>query len=230
VNPLLRVLVVDDAPAVTALHARFVDAHPGCLLVGVATTGPEAVTAIRAVRPDLVLLDVHLPGYSGIEVLRQIRADAAMPQPEVVAVTAARDIESVRDARILGARHYLVKPFSADELHARIDDVISERASARAGSSLDQHAVDAAMRPSPRPPLPKGYSAETLSTVRAALARHESASAADIADDVGLSRVSCRRYLEHIADIGLASRALDYSTAGRPRTLYQSIDETAQPS
>jgi response regulator of citrate/malate metabolism len=230
VNQPLRVLVVDDAPAVTALHARFVDAHPGCLLVGVATTGPEAVTAIRALLPDLVLLDVHLPGYSGIEVLRRIRADAAMTQPEVVAVTAARDIESVRDARILGARHYLVKPFSADELHARIDEVIAERESIHAGSSLDQHAVDAAMRPRPRPPLPKGFSGETLNLVRGALARRTPASAADIADDVGLSRVSCRRYLEHIADTGLASRTLDYSTAGRPRTLYRLIEDAAEPS
>jgi response regulator of citrate/malate metabolism len=230
VNQPLRVLVVDDAPAVTALHARFVEAHPGCLLAGVATTGPEAVTAIRALLPDLVLLDVHLPGYSGIEVLRRIRADAAMTQPEVVAVTAARDIESVRDARILGARHYLVKPFSASELHARIDEVIAERGSIHAGSSLDQHAVDAAMRPRPRPPLPKGFSGETLNLVRGALARRTPASAADIADDVGLSRVSCRRYLEHIADTGLASRTLDYSTAGRPRTLYQLIEEEAEPS
>jgi response regulator of citrate/malate metabolism len=226
----LRVLVVDDAPAVTALHARFVDAHPRCVLVGLAMTGPEAVAAIRTLLPDLVLLDVHLPGYSGIEVLRRIRADAAMTKPEVVAVTAARDIESVRDARILGARHYLVKPFSADELHARIDDVIAERESIRAGSSLDQHAVDAAMRPRPRPPLPKGYSADTLNLVRQALARRTPASAADIADDVGLSRVSCRRYLEHIADAGLASRTLDYSTAGRPRTIYQLIEEAAEPS
>ena len=121
----LRVLVVDDAPAVAQLHGRFVDAHPQCELVGTAASGPDAVDAIRSLEPDLVLLDVHLPGFSGIEALRAVRADAAVRQPEVVAVTAARDVETVRDARLMGVRHYIVKPFTAHDLHQRIDDVIA---------------------------------------------------------------------------------------------------------
>lgn len=220
----LRVLVVDDAAAVTALHTRFVQAHPQCEVVGIAASGPEAVAAITALTPDLVLLDVHLPGFSGIDVLRAIRADAGMSQPEIIAVTAARDIETVRHARVLGARHYLVKPFSADELHARIDEVIAGRTTGDRGASLDQQAVDAAMRPAQRRPLPKGLSPETLETVRSALRRTGAASAGEVADAVGLSRVSCRRYLEYIADDGGATRSLDYSTAGRPRTRYRPVE------
>ena len=218
----LRILVVDDVAAVAALHARFVQTHPQCEVVGTAASGPDAVAAIRALQPDLVLLDVHLPGFSGIDVLRAVRADAGIAQPEVIAVTAARDVETVREARILGARHYLVKPFSADDLHARIEDVLTERAVATAGAgSLDQSAVDAVMRPAGRRSLPKGLTAQTLDLVRGALRELGTASAAEVGERVGLSRVSCRRYLEHIADEGGAERSLDYSTAGRPSTRYR---------
>ncbi len=217
----LRTLVVDDVPAVASLHGRFVAAHPQCELVGTAGTGPEAVAAVRALTPDLVLLDVYLPGFSGIEALRAVRADGTVPQPEVIAVTAARDVDTVRDARMMGVRHYLVKPFTAHELHERISDVIADqKRQAAAATHLDQVAVDADFRPTGRRPLPKGLTRETLELVRASLARVEAGSAADVATELGLSRVSCRRYLEHLADEGSAKRTLDYSTSGRPSTRY----------
>lgn len=218
----LRVLVVDDVPAVAALHGAFVVAHPQCELVGTAGTGPQAVTAIRELAPDLVLLDVHLPGFSGLDAVREIRADSSLAQPEVIAVTAARDVETVRDARRMGARHYLVKPFTAHELHQRIDDVLRERASLPDPSaSLDQRDIDAVMSPVDRHLLPKGLSAETLQVVSTALRENAGSSAGEIAQIVGLSRVSCRRYLEHLADTGVAERSLDYATAGRPSTRYR---------
>jgi response regulator of citrate/malate metabolism len=216
----LRVLVVDDAPAVAHLHGMFVAAHPECELVGTAASGPDAVAAIRGLAPDLVLLDVHLPGFSGIEALRAVRADAAIAQPEVVAVTAARDIDTVRDARLMGVRHYIVKPFTAHDLHQRIDDVIAERGAAASVGALDQSRIDAVMRPSARRSLPKGLTRETLELVHAALQRLGGGTAADVAAELGLSRVSCRRYLEHLADEGAARRTMDYATAGRPSTRY----------
>lgn len=72
--------------------------------------------------------------------------------------------------------------------------------------------------------LPKGLSAETLERVSAALAARTDASATEIGDDVQISRVSARRYLEHLASTGRAVRALDYSTKGRPGTRYRAND------
>ncbi len=217
----LRILVVDDVSAVASLHGRFVDAHPECELVGTAGSGPDAVAAVHALAPDLVLLDVHLPGFSGIEVLRALRADASVTQPDVITVTAARDLETVRHARMMGVRHYLVKPFTAHELHERIDDVIRDRAPrVGADTHLDQTAVDAVFRRNGPRALPKGLTPQTLDLVRETLVRLGGGTAADVAADAGLSRVSCRRYLEHLADEGSAQRTLDYSTAGRPSTRY----------
>jgi response regulator of citrate/malate metabolism len=220
----MRVLVVDDAADVASLHATFVTAHARCELIGTAHTGPQATAAIRRMQPDLVLLDVFLPGYSGIEVLREVRADAGIVQPEVIAVTAARDVETVREARMMGARHYLVKPFSAQELHERIDEIARERESLPSPTmTLAQDDVDAVMRPGERRTLPKGLTPETLALVSSALAERTDASAADIAEAVGLSRVSCRRYLEHLVGSGVAARSLDYATSGRPGTRYRLV-------
>jgi len=128
----------------------------------------------------------------------------------------------VREARLLGVRHYLVKPFTVVDLHQRIDDIVQERAAgAAAPQRLAQGDVDAVMRPSTRAALPKGLTTETLALVAGELTARREASAADIAEANGLSRVSCRRYLEHLASTGAAEKSLDYATAGRPSTRYR---------
>ncbi|MGV3713975.1 response regulator [Pseudolysinimonas sp.] len=214
----LRVLVVDDDPSVARLHAAFVASRDDAVIATVGT-GPDAVVAIREGRPDVVLLDMHLPGFSGLEVLRRTRAERG-PQPEFLAVTAARDIDTVREARRLGVRHYLAKPFTADDLRTRLDELRNELAAAPNGR-LEQREIDAVMAgDAATRPLPKGISAQTLATVAAAVAVGPPRSAGDVAEALGLSRVSVRRYLEHLVDTGRATRTMDYGTAGRPRTLY----------
>ena len=214
----LRVLVVDDDPHVARLHSAFVASRNDEVIATVGT-GPDAVTATHEGRPDVVLLDMHLPGFSGLEVLRRVRAQRG-PQPEVIAVTAARDIDTVREARRLGVRHYLAKPFTADDLRTRLDELRTELAAAPI-AKLEQREIDAVMTGQPGArPLPKGISAETLSTVATALVNGPPRSAGEVADALGLSRVSVRRYLEHLVEDGRAERTMDYATAGRPRMLY----------
>ena len=221
----LRVLIVDDDPFVAELHRAFLDELPRFVVAGVAGTGPEAVTAIRTQHPDIVLLDMYLPGFSGIEVLRAIRAEARL-QPEVVAVTAARDVGTVRDARRAGVRHYLAKPFAAAELRARLLEIEGELRTTARESSLQQSQIDELMAPVGRAAsLPKGLSKETLDTVHAALRSAGSVTAHELGESLGLSRVSCRRYLEHLVNGGAASRSLDYSTSGRPSTRYAAASE-----
>ena len=221
----LRVLIVDDDPFVAELHRAFLDELPRFVVAGVASTGPDAVTAIRSQHPDIVLLDMYLPGFSGIEVLRAIRAEARV-QPEVVAVTAARDVGTVRDARRAGVRHYLAKPFAASELRARLLEIEGELVTTARESSLQQKQIDELMALANRAAsLPKGLSKETLDTVHAALRSAGSVTAHELGESLGLSRVSCRRYLEHLVNGGAASRSLDYSTSGRPSTRYAAASE-----
>jgi response regulator of citrate/malate metabolism len=228
VSPTPRVLVVDDDFAVAMLHRGFVEAHGGLDVVGVAHSGEEALRLVEETRPDLVLLDLYLPDMSGLDVLAALRARSG-PPVDVIAITAARELESVRTALAGGVLHYLVKPFSAEVLRGRLDDYLRHRAEIRrtegVDAALDQEQVDRLLRKVPPPTrttaLPKGLSRRTLDLVARALADCSgSASAQEIADAVGVSRVSARRYLEHLVETGRADVEPRYGTTGRPENRY----------
>ena len=105
----LTVLVVDDDFMVARIHTQFVERTEGFVVVGVASSGQAALDDIARLRPDLVLLDVHLPDMTGIDVLRRLRGGG--DDVGVLVVTAAREADTVRAAASGGAVHYLVKPF-----------------------------------------------------------------------------------------------------------------------
>jgi two-component system CitB family response regulator len=221
----IRVVVVDDDFAVARVNRAFVDAQPGFTVVAEAHTGEAALDLIERHRPQLVLLDVYLPDLGGLDVLRRLRATG--DDVEVIAVTAARDLETVRKARLLGVRHYLVKPFSGASLGERLDDVrrgiVAEHATD--GAVLDQRAVDQVFGAPPerRASLPKGLSQVSLARVNARLSElRADASAAEIAESLGMSRVSARRYLEHLVASGAAVVSPRYGSAGRPEHRYRS--------
>jgi two-component system CitB family response regulator len=223
-----RVLVVDDDFAVAALHRGFVEFHGQFTVVGVAHDGAEALRLVDETDPDLVLLDVYLPDMTGLEVLQRIRARPGRPI-DVIAITAARELETVRAAMAGGVLHYLVKPFTAQVLRERLDDYLRHQAEIRRTevlqAELDQDQVDrlliAPRRGRTATVLPKGLSRGTMDVVRDALAECEdSASAQEISDQVGISRVSARRYLEHLVTEGRARVAPRYGTTGRPENRY----------
>lgn len=224
-----RVLIVDDDFAVAGLHRGFVEAHGGFEVVGSAHTGAEAIALAERLAPDLVLLDVYLPDMSGVDVLTELRLRIGTPL-DVIAITAARELETVRAAMAGGVLHYLVKPFPAQVLRERLDDYLRHRqamlATEQRAQELDQHEVDrllgAPMAGRAGQPLPKGLSGHTLDLVSVALRGMEGdASAQEVGDAVGLSRVSARRYLEHLVGSGQAQVAPRYGTAGRPEHRYR---------
>lgn len=218
----VRTLIVEDDKDVARVTRGFVEHHAGFTVAGEVATGRAALEALAVVRPDLVLLDIYLPDMTGIDVLRTARAHGYAG--EVVPVTAASEVDTVRRARQLGVRHYLVKPFTMRAMHERLDAVhaaiVDER---RAGqTSLDQRAIDALLRE--RTSLPSSGtegSAHTLGRVAEALARAGTgASAVEIAADTGLSRVSARRYLQQLVESGHALVEPQYGLAGRPELRY----------
>ncbi|MPZ28867.1 MAG: response regulator [Micromonosporaceae bacterium] len=110
-----RILVVEDDPTIAESVAARLRAEG--FAVGLAADGPGAVTAARATRPDLVVLDVLLPGFDGLEVCRRIQAD----RPVAVLMLTARDDETdLLVGLAVGADDYLTKPFSPRELAARV--------------------------------------------------------------------------------------------------------------
>lgn len=117
-----RVLVVDDEPDITALVAYHL-AKEG-YQVSTASNGVEALAAAKRERPDLVVLDLMLPGASGYDVLADLRAGRETAQVGVILLTARREEEDRIRGLSLGADDYLTKPFSPKELTLRVQAVL----------------------------------------------------------------------------------------------------------
>lgn len=226
----LTVLVVDDDYRVADIHATLVNRVPGYEVVGKARTAAEARDLARLLRPDLVLMDIYLPDGNGLEVFRSL-LEASDP-PDVIVVSAAKEIATVREAMQLGAVHYLVKPF---DFTALVDRLVAYRQLRRHLATLPEQAsqsdVDDLFRmlrssvtaPASVIPLPgKGHSAHTLELVRNAVRGNATdVSATEVAEMVGISRATAQRYLNYLDQHGVVRLRLKYGDAGRPEHRYQ---------
>ena len=117
-----RILVVDDEPDITALVAYHL-ARAG-YRVSTAASGAEAVRSATEERPDLVILDLMLPGVSGYDVLADLRSREATRDVGVILLTARREEADRIRGLSLGADDYLTKPFSPQELILRVAAVL----------------------------------------------------------------------------------------------------------
>ena len=224
-------LVVEDEPVTAEAHAAYVGRVDGFDVGGVAHTGHEAIRMLRDAREgriapiDLILLDVNLPDTTGIELCRSLRA--AGIEIDVIAVTAVRDAAVVRSAVSLGIVQYLIKPFGFARLRREAHGLPrlprarrhGRRHRPAGGGCLVRRPAHHARRPTSR---------------RASLARRSTAcappcvpqptgatSATELAAALDLSRVTARRYLEHLADTGVVERASRYGAPGRPEVEYR---------
>jgi response regulator of citrate/malate metabolism len=224
---MIRTLIVDDDAMTASIHRSYVERVPGFEVVGEAHTGKQALELTRSLQPNLLLLDIYLPDMSGLDVLRRLREPGA-PHVDVIAVTAAKDVTTLRTAIHGGVIHYLVKPFFFDTLRERLEGYAALHGRLERLRDPDQHDIDhvfALLRSRRRHALPKGISAPTLGLVVDALREaDDEVTAVAIAERTGISRGTARRYLEYLALTGAIELSLRYGATGRPEHLYRWAD------
>lgn len=126
----MKILVVDDEPDVAALTAMGITFHRPDYAVVECTSGPQAVATVEAERPDLLLLDLAMPGRDGFSILEELRSGGT--ELPIIVIT-AKDLEADKVRGLeLGADDYITKPFSHKELVARIDAVLRRYRAANA--------------------------------------------------------------------------------------------------
>ena len=227
---MIQTLVVDDDYRVADLHCAYVERVPGFAVAGRSHTGGEALQSVDELKPDLVLLDIYLPDISGLEVLQRLREDDH-PPVDVISITAAREVESLRAAMRGGVVHYLIKPF----LFATFEEKLLSYAAARArmtrigqAEQTDVDRIFGALRTARNTALPKGLSDATLDLIVQALGHSQSGlAAAAVADAAGVSRVTARRYLDHLCQLGKAELTMRYGGPGRPEHRYRLMTNAA---
>lgn len=222
----IRVLVVEDEAIAAQALAEYIGRLSDFALAGVVHSAGEAVRHLRQdPGVDLVLLDMNLPDVHGLELLHRIRLDGS--RVDVIAVTAARDLEVVQRAVSQGVAQYLLKPFTFAAFRTKLEQYAAYRERLAASRpEVVQDEVDSLLgllrSAGSASTLPKGMSAETLRLVTDRLrAADAPLSASEVAAAVGASRVTARRYLEHMADNGLADRHQRLGRSGRPEVEYR---------
>jgi DNA-binding response OmpR family regulator len=113
------VVIADDDADIRAL-VRISATRAGLEVVAEVANGNEAWAAIQRTVPDLAILDVAMPGHSGLEICRLVRADAALDEVQILLVSAAADDASIAAGMRAGAADYLSKPFSPRDLASRL--------------------------------------------------------------------------------------------------------------
>lgn len=215
-----RVLVVEDDPVVAGLHCRFVAKVAQFAPVGIAQTVAQAEALYVSLNPDLILLDIGLPGESGLTLLRRLRSRG---QPvEVIAVTAATSSEIVRTSVQLGAVDYLVKPFDQDRLRKSLGLFVRRMTMLR-GPYLGQDEVDMICSNGPNAYRwhPRDLSGERLQQVRDTLVADGPLTATEVAELTGVARVTARRYLEYLVTVDQAEVDTTPDGPGRPSKTYR---------
>ena len=217
----IHVLIVEDDPIVADINRRFTEAVPGFAIVGVAADGKAAVDLLQAKQPDLILLDIYMPQIDGVEVLSLIRKQEI--PVDVILITAASDGETISKVVRFGVVDYLIKPFKFERFQRTLESYREFRASVEQKQSFSQQELDKFLVPKKVSPLlPKNLQRKTLELIEEFLLQQgEPQSAEQVAEQVGISRVTARRYLEYFVQEGKVSMVLDYLPLGRPIHRYQ---------
>ncbi|ASY36239.1 MULTISPECIES: response regulator [Streptomyces] len=225
---MIRVLVVDDDFHVAEINTAYVSRVPGFTVVGSAHTAAQALGCLERTEVDLVLLDHYLPDETGVQLVRRLRLGGH--DTDVIMVTAARDLATVRGAQRFGALQYLVKPFTFAGLRERLEGYAALRRAVDEGAARPEPGQEQIDRiftglrggaGRPRPSLPKGHSTATAALIRTALTTGPAPlSAHEVAARTGIGRSTAQRYLKYLEHSGLVSLTLRYGDTGRPEHLY----------
>lgn len=124
----MKILIIEDDPVSLKLASEVLQA--GGHVIMLAAAADQAIRSIRASKPDVVLLDLRLPGIRGFGVARQLREDAETRDIPIIAVTAFTDDFHRSDARKAGCDAYLTKPINTRTLLQQIDAIVAERSAA----------------------------------------------------------------------------------------------------
>lgn len=226
------VLIVEDDFRVADINRQFIEQSPGFSVVCVAKTRAEAVAFLEESggAVDLVLLDAYIPDVSGLDLLWEMRS--RWRHMDIVMITAAKEVETIQEALRGGVFDYLIKPTESERMTQMLQRFRHERSQLAAKSELSQAELDQALMrqgstgttaaSSTDTTLPKGIDRLTLESVVKALEQSgESVTAVQLAQRIGTSRSTARRYLEYLVSVDQVTASLGYGDVGRPERHYR---------
>ncbi|MGO3732599.1 MAG: response regulator [Vagococcus sp.] len=222
---MTNVLIIEDDPMVAMLNQQFMEQQPQTTIIGNVRHVVDARNILKTYHVDLILLDVYLPGITGIDFLSELHhSKQTIP---VIMITAANDIPTVKDAIHYGVIDYLIKPFTFERFtlafskYLELSRVLSNH-DTTTQTHLDTYFTRQITHSNTKKTtLPKGLSKLTLKKVVSQIDLETEPFSTDIlAKKIALSRISTKKYLVFLAEIDYISEEMEYREVGRPITLY----------
>jgi two-component system, CitB family, response regulator MalR len=235
---MIKVIIVEDDPMVSMINHQYLEKRSNFEIYASVGSITELWKELDKEIPDLILLDVFLPGATGIDFLLEVRRkQLSIP---IIMITAANDITTIKKALEYGVIDFLIKPFTYKRFSLAIEKFLQYHSLTTRFEETNQGMLDQIFNggrehSSPIPTvfedltesnLPKGLSHLTMKRiVEAVVGKKDNFSTEDIAKLVGLSRISTKKYLKYLNDIGYLTEDLKYLSIGRPIMLFTTNED-----
>lgn len=226
-----NVMIIEDDFRIANIHKEMVESNQSCDVVNSSRTSEEALAYLELnnLLVDIILLDVYIPDVKGLNLLKNLKQN--YPFISVIIASAANDIETFRSAKRLGVFDYLIKPIEKERLETAFQRLINVMTYTNA--ELTQKEIDHLLwnieavktnhsNKSDSTNLPKGIDSLTLAEVQSFLSTYteKDITAQTLADLLGISRATARRYLEYLVGVEWIDASLNYGQVGRPQRIY----------
>jgi len=225
---MYKVIIIEDDPMVASINKQYVELTPSFQVEGIFKSGITALQYLKNSDVDLIILDYYTPLMNGDEFIDQLHAAGKIPS--IIMVTSANDAETVHKLISRGVIDYLVKPFEYERFKAALKRFAIRQGELESSvSDLRQTQIDRFFSgtdtSAKETPLTKGLNRQTLSMIRTFLIENPDSvwSSEQISEQIHLSRITARRYLNYLVEIGELVSTIDYQTGGRPSIKYRYV-------
>lgn len=218
------VLIVEDESNIAEFHSQLLRDSPNFNPIGIAGNIKEAKSMLAIFKPDLVILDNYLPDGKGIDLMKMMLSTEN--PPNVIFVTAASDMETVKRAIRAGAFDYLLKPISYTRLSDSLGRFLKYMSTVRSTDSINQRYVDLMLNYQSKlnedlNNLPKGIDQLTVDKIKSLFVEDNiSHTAESLVDATEISKTTARRYLEYCVISGFLEAKINHGKRGRPERIY----------
>ena len=219
----MRILIIEDDPMVAMIHKEYFKRKELSDDLNHVSTLEEAKTFLEKSDADLIVLDNYLTDGQGVEYLPELKGYP------IIMITAANDIQTVEAALTNGVVDYLVKPFTYERFSQAVDkvqDYVSLLSKEKINQDLIDDYLNSGRVEEEEDSLPKGLSRITLKKVLENIKEQERGfTTQQVADDLDISRITIRKYLNHLVNINVLSEDAEYYTSGRPVSVFTIEDQ-----
>lgn len=225
---MYQVIIIEDDPMVSSINRQYVELTPSFRVVKTFKSGLEALEFLKIGKSvDLIILDYYTPLMNGAEFIDRLHSMGQ--SPSIIMVTSANDSDIVRQLLSRGVIDYLVKPFEYGRFKAALERFVKlQECLSQAQDNMAQTEIDRLLSPQKTPEngasqLSKGLNETTLNRIRDFLKENRDGiySSEQLAEQIHLSRITVRRYMNYMVETGELISTIDYQTGGRPSIKYR---------